>query len=121
MYDIAHRYFIKKLCVIITGVGSGAADAGKGGPPGAGGAGGGGGVQGKYVAPFLRDGARRDAAGSGPMRRDDTAAIRISNLSDSTVEADLEDLVKAFGPVQKLYLAKEKVHNLFLWLNITWA
>lgn len=63
----------------------------------------------KYVAPSLREGARRDLPSMNALRRDDTTAIRISNLSDSTVEADLEDLVKLFGPVQKLYLAKEKV------------
>ncbi|XP_077291725.1 eukaryotic translation initiation factor 3 subunit g1 [Arctopsyche grandis] len=62
----------------------------------------------KYVAPSLREGARRDLPSMNALRRDDTTAIRISNLSDSTVEADLEDLVKLFGPVQKLYLAKEK-------------
>ncbi|XP_061710516.1 eukaryotic translation initiation factor 3 subunit G [Cydia pomonella] len=67
------------------------------------------GASNKYVAPYLREGAAR-APGRGPpdARRDDVAAIRISNLSNFAVEADLEDLVKGFGPVQKLYLAKEK-------------
>ncbi|XP_063532188.1 eukaryotic translation initiation factor 3 subunit G [Cydia strobilella] len=75
--------------------------------PGGGAAGGGGA---KYVAPYLREGAAGRAPGRGPpdARRDDVAAIRISNLSNFAVEADLEDLVKGFGPVQKLYLAKEK-------------
>lgn len=41
-------------------------------------------------------------------RRDDATAIRINNLSDSTTESDLEELVRPFGPIQKLYLAKEK-------------
>jgi translation initiation factor 3 subunit G len=41
--------------------------------------------------------------------RDDTIAIRVSNLSESTTEADLEDLVKHFGPIHKLYLAKDKI------------
>ncbi|XP_047985981.1 eukaryotic translation initiation factor 3 subunit G [Leguminivora glycinivorella] len=68
-----------------------------------------GGTTNKYVAPYAREGATR-VPGRGPpdARRDDVAAIRISNLSNFAVEADLEDLVKGFGPVQKLYLAKEK-------------
>lgn len=65
----------------------------------------------KYVTPFMREGGAGRGAGREPpgARRDDVAAIRISNLSNFAVEADLDDLVKGFGPVQKLYLAKEKV------------
>lgn len=68
----------------------------------------------KYVAPYLREGGAGRGASKEPpgARRDDIAAIRISNLSNFAVEADLEDLVKGFGPVQKLYLAKEKVNKL---------
>lgn len=62
----------------------------------------------KYVAPNMREGGAGRGLGR-EMRRDDVAAIRISNLSNFAVEADLDDLVKGFGPVQKLYLAKEKV------------
>lgn len=64
----------------------------------------------KYVAPYLREGGAGRGTGREPpgARRDDVAAIRISNLSNFAVEADLEDLVKGFGPIQKLYLAKEK-------------
>lgn len=75
----------------------------------------------KYVAPFLREGGAGRGASKEPpgARRDDIAAIRISNLSNFAVEADLEDLVKGFGPVQKLYLAKEKVlkfyYSIFLY------
>ncbi|XP_050682330.1 eukaryotic translation initiation factor 3 subunit G [Leptidea sinapis] len=61
----------------------------------------------KYIAPNLREGANR-VGSKEPSRRDDVAAIRISNLSNFAVEADLDDLVKVFGPVHKLYLAKEK-------------
>lgn len=70
----------------------------------------------KYVAPYLREGGAGRGTGREPpgARRDDIAAIRISNLSNFAVEADLEDLVKGFGPVQKLYLAKEKVPSTFL-------
>ncbi|KAJ9587584.1 hypothetical protein L9F63_018966, partial [Diploptera punctata] len=64
---------------------------------------------GKYVPPSLRDGGnKRGDSMSNPRGRDDATAIRVSNLSESTTEADLEDLVKPFGPIQKLYLAKDK-------------
>ncbi|KAF5306159.1 hypothetical protein FQR65_LT07435 [Abscondita terminalis] len=66
----------------------------------------------KYLPPNMRgDGAakRIDSSSMAGARRDDTIAIRVSNLSDSTTDADLEELVKPFGPVNKLYLAKEKV------------
>lgn len=41
-------------------------------------------------------------------RKDDMTAIRISNLSDSTTDPDLEELVRPFGPVSKIFLAKDK-------------
>ncbi|XP_065352855.1 eukaryotic translation initiation factor 3 subunit G [Cloeon dipterum] len=65
---------------------------------------------GKYVPPSLREGAKNTDSMSH-QRRDDTLAIRISNLSENTQEADLEDLVKPFGPYSKLYLAKDKNTN----------
>ena len=46
---------------------------------------------------------------SGLRGRDDTSAIRISNLSESCVETDLEELVKRIGPHSKMYLARDKV------------
>uniref|UniRef100_A0A0A9ZB41 Eukaryotic translation initiation factor 3 subunit G n=2 Tax=Lygus hesperus TaxID=30085 RepID=A0A0A9ZB41_LYGHE len=63
----------------------------------------------KYIAPNLREGAskRGDSMG-GPRHRDDGTAIRLSNLSESTLEVDLEELVKPFGEYSKLYLAKDK-------------
>lgn len=68
------------------------------------------------MAPYLREGGAGRGTGRAPpdARRDDTAAIRISNLSNFAVEADLEDLVKGIGPVHKLYLAKEKVSKSIL-------
>lgn len=67
----------------------------------------------RYVPPNMRDGAAKRSDGSNAPRRDECyAAIRIANLSDSTTETDLEDLVKPFGPVQKLYLAKDKQTNM---------
>lgn len=59
---------------------------------------------GKYVPPFIKD-QQKNAANKG---RDDTTAIRISNLSESTSDGDLEDLVSKFGKKSKMYLAKDK-------------
>lgn len=60
---------------------------------------------GKYVAPFIRDSQQKNMANKG---RDDTTAIRISNLSESTSDADLEELTNKFGKKSKMYLAKDK-------------
>ncbi|KAJ8920236.1 hypothetical protein NQ315_011897 [Exocentrus adspersus] len=79
--------------------GGGAAPGGDSGKPGGS----------KYVPPSMRDGATKRTDGPSMARRDDSySAIRIANLSDSTTETDLEELVKPFGPLQKLFLAKDK-------------
>ena len=66
---------------------------------------------GKYVPPSMRDGGNKRGDSMQMQRRDDTTAIRISNLSESTTDADLEELVKPFGAILKFYLAKEKPSN----------
>jgi len=82
---------------------------------------GGGAVQGsKYVPP-----SRRGAGGSAGMsdaqarvqggdmmpdrRREDTAAIRVSNLSENAQETDLQELFKPFGHIARIFLAKDKM------------
>lgn len=65
---------------------------------------------GKYVPPFMKDNQKN--LGGGMRGRDDTTAIRISNLSESMVESDLEELVKKIGPHSKMYLARDKVEPL---------
>lgn len=60
---------------------------------------------GKYVPPFIKDQQNKNAANKG---RDDTTAIRISNLSEATSDADLEELTNKFGKKSKMYLAKDK-------------
>lgn len=66
----------------------------------------------KYVPPSMRDGGNKRGDTIQMQRRDDTTAIRISNLSESTTDADLDELVKPFGSVIKQYLAKDKQTNL---------
>ncbi|KAL7302744.1 eukaryotic translation initiation factor 3 subunit G-like [Trichogramma pretiosum] len=65
----------------------------------------------RYVPPSMRDGGNKKGDSMYGQRRDDTAAIRISNLSESTTDYDLEELVKPFGAIQKIYLAKESTTN----------
>lgn len=62
---------------------------------------------GKYVPPSMRD-SQKTALGANPRGRDDTTAIRISNLSEAMTEADLEELVKKIGPHSKMFLARDK-------------
>ena len=93
-----------------------AGDDGQSPAGGAGGAGGwtqvgssnnGGGNTGKYVPPSQRGGAA--AAGAKPERRaDDLNTIRVTNISENTTEADLQDLFQPFGRISRVYLAKDK-------------
>ncbi|XP_033323630.1 eukaryotic translation initiation factor 3 subunit g1 [Megalopta genalis] len=66
----------------------------------------------KYVPPSMRDGGNKRGDAMQMQRRDDITTIRISNLSESTTDADLEELVKPFGTVLKFYLPKDKQTNL---------
>jgi len=77
----------------------------------AGGVGGGG--SGKYVPPSARGGGGGSAMGGGSMfkpeqRRDDLNTLRVTNLSESTTEADLQELFQRFGRISRVYLAKDK-------------
>ncbi|XP_034117232.1 eukaryotic translation initiation factor 3 subunit G-2 [Drosophila albomicans] len=56
---------------------------------------------GRYVPPYLKESSKG-------RERDDSSAVRISNLSESMTEDDLEELVKKIGPYTKMYLAREK-------------
>jgi len=75
------------------------------GEPGAGGA---------YVAPARKKGAGEALTAGDSMRGGDRdfATLRVSNLSEETQEADLDALFRPFGPVARIYLAKDKYTNL---------
>jgi translation initiation factor 3 subunit G len=72
------------------------------------------GAPGKYVPPAARGGlagkmAAAGATGFQPERRtDDLNTIRVTNLSENTTEADLQDLFQRFGRISRVYLAKDK-------------
>jgi len=70
------------------------------------GAGGGAASGGKYIPPSARAAM---AGGVKPERRtDDLNTIRVTNISENTTEADLQDLFKPFGRISRVYLAKDK-------------
>lgn len=64
---------------------------------------------GKYVPPIMRDGANRRGESMAPSRtRDETATIRVTNLSEDVRDSDLQDLFRPFGSIARIYLAKDK-------------
>lgn len=71
-----------------------------------------GGGRGKYVPPSMRgaDGAdkRRFAGGSTMNDRDDSATLRVTNISEDTSEDDLRELFGMYGRIKRCYLAKDR-------------
>ena len=39
---------------------------------------------------------------------DEAATIRVTNLPEDTIEADLQELFRPFGSISRIYLAKDK-------------
>eukprot|EP00088_Acartia_fossae_P004541 TRINITY_DN1194_c0_g1_i1.p2 TRINITY_DN1194_c0_g1~~TRINITY_DN1194_c0_g1_i1.p2 ORF type:complete len:292 (-),score=133.26 TRINITY_DN1194_c0_g1_i1:52-927(-) len=72
---------------------------------------------GKYIPPSKRGldgGASRPGMGDSRLtdrRRDDTAAVRVSNLPEMTQDSDIKDLFGRVGPVARIFLAKDKIDN----------
>jgi len=72
---------------------------------------------GKYIPPSRRglDSAPRpgmDRPGMGGReRRDDTAAVRVSNLPETTSDQDIKDLFSKIGNIARIFLAKDKIEN----------
>jgi len=64
-----------------------------------------------YIPPSAREGATNTAGKRDPFSRgyDEVPAIRIENLSESTSEADLSELVSKFGQIARIFLASNKV------------
>ncbi|XP_023215637.1 eukaryotic translation initiation factor 3 subunit G-like [Centruroides sculpturatus] len=64
---------------------------------------------GKYVPPIMREGANRRGESMTPSRtRDETATIRVTNLSEDVRDSDLQELFRPFGSIARIYLAKDK-------------
>lgn len=60
------------------------------------------GQPGRYVPPVKRSGAALP-------ERDDSCTLRVSNLSPDTRDADVQELFRSFGPLARVYLAKDRV------------
>ncbi|KAI3437982.1 hypothetical protein D9Q98_000426 [Chlorella vulgaris] len=73
------------------------------GLPGAGKAGG-------WVPPSLRNrvGGGEGGGGESMNKRRDENSVRVSNLSEDVTEDDLADLFGPFGPIQRIYVAKDR-------------
>jgi len=70
-----------------------------------------GGQPGKYVPPSMRgsDGADKRRFGGATMNdRDDSATLRVTNISEETSEDDLRELFQPFGRIRRCYLAKDR-------------
>jgi len=69
----------------------------------------------KYVPPSMRGGAdtsqRRGETMNTRRQADEAATLRVTNLSEDACEADLQDLFRPFGPIARVYLAKDKITN----------
>lgn len=61
-------------------------------------------TKGAYVPPSMRAGADR-SSGTDMRRRNEENAVRVSNLSEDTHEADLRELFTRFGPLTRVYVA----------------
>lgn len=64
---------------------------------------------GKYVPPSMRMGASKKGESMMSARgRDETATVRVTNLSENTKEQDLQELFRSFGEISRIFLAKDK-------------
>jgi len=82
----------------------------------------------KYVIPRHRSGgsALTDSTTSDSKLRgrgDEVATLRVTNLSEDIKEGDLSELFRPFGPISRIYLAKDKVSQLskgFAFINFVY-
>jgi len=58
-----------------------------------------------YRIPNRRGG---DEKAEGSRDRDELPTVRVSNLSEGAFENDLQELFKPFGPLQRVFIAKDK-------------
>lgn len=76
--------------------------------PQAGAAGGG---TGSYVPPHLRGRGGAGEKMGGKFDRDDSATLRVTNVSEFAEEQDLRDMFSRFGHVTRVFLAKDRETN----------
>lgn len=63
---------------------------------------------GKYQPPAKRAGSSALSTGESMYTRDDSATVRISNISRGTSEADLDELCRGFGSIRRIFLSRDR-------------
>ncbi|KDO34586.1 hypothetical protein SPRG_00649 [Saprolegnia parasitica CBS 223.65] len=63
---------------------------------------------GKYVPPSMRGASAPSDDVRAPVADKDSATLRVTNISPETREDDLKDLFRVFGPLERVYLAKDR-------------
>ncbi|GAA5808914.1 hypothetical protein MFLAVUS_002313 [Mucor flavus] len=69
----------------------------------------------KYTPPHLRNKGASAGAGEsmrGDVKRDDSATLRVTNLSEDVTDNDIYDLFNRFGSIARVYLARDHETNL---------
>lgn len=76
----------------------------------------------KYTPPHLRNkgvagaasgpGESMRGAGGDKQQRDDSATLRVTNLSEDVTDNDIYDLFNRFGSIARVYLARDRDTNL---------
>ncbi|CDS12438.1 hypothetical protein LRAMOSA04632 [Lichtheimia ramosa] len=62
----------------------------------------------KYTPPHLRGKGAGAGESMRDSRRDDSATLRVTNLSEDVVEGDIHDLFYRFGHIARVYLARDR-------------
>ncbi|KAI8147840.1 eukaryotic translation initiation factor 3 subunit G-domain-containing protein [Fennellomyces sp. T-0311] len=62
----------------------------------------------KYIAPHLRKGAGGTGESMRDTKRDDSATLRVTNLSEDVTDNDIYDLFYRFGQIARVYLARDR-------------
>jgi len=64
---------------------------------------------GSYVPPSRRGGGGSVMPDDPMQRRREENSVRVTNLSEDVTEADLAELFRPFGHIQRIYLAVDRV------------
>jgi RNA recognition motif-containing protein len=65
-------------------------------------------ASGGYVPPHLRGRAGAGEKMGGKFDRDDSATLRVTNVSEFAEEQDLRDMFSRYGHVTRVFLAKDR-------------
>jgi len=70
-----------------------------------------GGGDGKYQPPRPGSALHSSTNSFGGEQKEEVATVRVANLSEETKESDLAELFRNFGPISRIYLAKDKTNG----------